>query len=219
LVVGSGNSATDIVLQLSDGIASRVRMSVRTPPHLVPRAVAGVPIDAFSDLFVHLPVTVLDRSAALMRTLRFGDLNAQGLAAPAQGIYTALLEDGRIPTLGDELVPSIEDGSIEVVAAVESFSRDGALLADGTVVAADVVIAATGYRQDLDHMVGHLDVLDGEGKPLVNGTRSAASGLWFAGYDEPLIGPLRAFRRGAAPLAGEVASYLADADRGGTLSP
>jgi putative flavoprotein involved in K+ transport len=219
LVVGCGNSATDIVLQLSGGIASRVRMSVRTPPHLVPRAMAGVPIDAFSDLFTYLPVTVLDHCAALMRKLRFGDLNARGLAAPSQGIYTALLEDGRIPTLGDELVPSIEDGSIEVVAAVESFSRDGALLVDGSVVDAVVVIAATGYRQDLEYMVGHLDVLNDEGKPLINGTHSAARGLWFAGYDEPLIGPLRSFRRGATPLAGEVAAYLADGDCGGTLSP
>jgi cation diffusion facilitator CzcD-associated flavoprotein CzcO len=219
LVVGSGNSATDVALQLSAGIASRVRMSVRTPPHLVPRAVAGVPIDAFSDLFVHLPVNVLDRAAALMQTLRFGNLNARGLATPAQGIYTALLEDGRIPTLGDRLVPSIKAGSIDVVPAVESFVREGAVLADGSVVEADVVIAATGYRQDLEDMVGHLGVLDDEGKPRVNGTRSGAAGLWFTGYDEPLIGPLRSFRRRASALAGEVAAYLAGTDDGAALSP
>lgn len=51
LVVGSGNSAVDIALQLSSAVAQRVRMSVRTSPHLVPRAAAGLPVDAFSGVF------------------------------------------------------------------------------------------------------------------------------------------------------------------------
>lgn len=212
LVVGSGNSATDIVLQLTDGVASRVRMAVRTPPHLVPRAVAGIPVDAFSDVFVHLPVAVLDRAAALMRKVWLGDLSAQGLPAPRQGIYSALLEDRRIPTLGDALVPKVEDGSIEVVASVEAFSGDGVVLSDGTVLRPDVVIAATGYEKGLDAMVGHLGVLDRDGGPLTNGIPSAAEGLWFAGYVEPLIGPLRSFRRQASGLAGDLAAYLAAAD-------
>jgi hypothetical protein len=43
--------------------------------------------------------------------------------------------------------------------------------------------------------------------------------LWFTGYDEPLIGPLRSFRRRASALAGEVAAYLAGTDDGAALSP
>ncbi len=57
-------------------------MSVRTPPHLVPRAIAGVPVDLFSDAFDRLPVKVLDRAAAVMRTLWWGDLKENGLPAP-----------------------------------------------------------------------------------------------------------------------------------------
>lgn len=72
LVVGSGNSATDIALQLSDGVAARVRMAVREPPHLVPRSAAGIPVDTFSVAFHRLPV-------------------------PHRGIYRALLDDGSIP--------------------------------------------------------------------------------------------------------------------------
>ncbi|MET0705188.1 MAG: NAD(P)/FAD-dependent oxidoreductase [Mycobacterium sp.] len=212
LVVGSGNSATDIVLQLSDGVAGRVRMAVRTPPQLVPRAVAGIPVDAFSDLFVHLPVKVLDHAAALMRTVWVGDLSAKGLSAPGQGIYTALREDGRIPTLGDRLVPKIKDGSIEVVAAVDSLSGAGVRLADGTTIQPDVVIAATGYRPGLEPIVEHLGVLDSDGEPTVNGSPGAAPGLWFAGYEEPLVGPLRSFRRTASGLAADVAAYLAEVD-------
>jgi cation diffusion facilitator CzcD-associated flavoprotein CzcO len=208
LVVGSGNSATDIAVCLSAAGAGRVRMSVRTPPHLVPRAIAGVPVDLFSDAFDRLPVDVLDRAAAMMRALWWGDLQDDGLPAPRKGIYRALLDDTRIPTLGDDLVPRVEDGSIEVVAAVASFAGDSVLLADGTTVRPDVVIAATGYDKGLDDMVGHLGVLDSDGDPVSNGTPSAAEGLWFAGYDEPLVGPLRSFRRGASGLAGTVADHL-----------
>jgi hypothetical protein len=42
-----------------------------------------------------------------------------------------------------------------------------------------------------------------------NGLPSAAPGLWFAGYDEPLIGPLKSFRLQASPLAADVARYVA----------
>jgi putative flavoprotein involved in K+ transport len=183
-------------------------MAVRTPPHLVPRAVAAAPVDAFSGAFSRLPVPVLDQAAAVLRRVWFGDTRSQGLPAPSRGIYTALLEDGSIPTLGDELVPRIKDGGVEIVAVVESFDGDRVVLTDGATITPDTVIAATGYRHGLEAMVGHLGVLDDDGRPLVNGLPSAAPGLWFAGYDEPLIGPLQSFRLLATPLARDVARHL-----------
>ncbi|MGE2712930.1 flavin-containing monooxygenase [Mycolicibacterium litorale] len=208
LVAGSGNSAVDVALQLSEGVAGRVRLAVRNPPHLVPRSAAGIPVDAFSTVFSRLPVPVLDRAAALVSRVWFGDLTSKGLPAPRQGIYRALLEDGSIPTLADELVPRIRDGRIEVVAAVESFDAADVVLADGRTVRPDVVIGATGYRHGLEPLVGHLGVLDEEGAPVVNGLPGAAPGLWFAGYEEPLIGPLQSFRLQAGPLAEDVGRFV-----------
>jgi putative flavoprotein involved in K+ transport len=208
LVVGSGNSATDIAVELSGGVAARVRMACRTPPQLVPRAIAGIPIDTFSPAFTGLPVALLDRAAAVLQRLRYGDLPAAGLPAPQRGIYTALLSDGQVPTLGDQLAARIRGGRIDVVAAVEGFDDDRVRLADGTTVRPDAVIAATGYRRGLEPLVGHLGVLDDTGRPVVNGLPSAATGLWFAGYAEPLIGPLRSFRRQATPIAADIARML-----------
>jgi hypothetical protein len=54
-------------------------------------------------------------------------------------------------------------------------------LADGSRVDPDAVVAATGYRRDLTPMVGHLDVLDGDGRPLAAGETAAAEGLRFFG--------------------------------------
>jgi cation diffusion facilitator CzcD-associated flavoprotein CzcO len=48
LVVGAGNSGADIAVQLADIGARRVWLAVRTPPHLVRRAVE-------TDPFRHLP--------------------------------------------------------------------------------------------------------------------------------------------------------------------
>ncbi|ULE34649.1 flavin-containing monooxygenase [Mycobacterium sp. IDR2000157661] len=210
LVVGAGNSGTDIALQLSDGVAARVRMAVRTPPHLVPRAAAGIPVDAFSRALDRLPVPVLDGAAAVLRRMWFGDLEGDGLPPPRQGIYTALLEEEQIPTIGDELVPRIRAGRIGVVAAVASFDGDRVVLADGTCLTPDAVIAATGYRRGLEPLVGRHGVLDEDGKPVVNGVPAATPGLWFAGYDEPLIGPLRSFRLQASPIAREIASWVGE---------
>jgi putative flavoprotein involved in K+ transport len=43
LVVGSGNTATEVAVQLADGGARRVRVAVRTPPNLVPHEILGIP--------------------------------------------------------------------------------------------------------------------------------------------------------------------------------
>jgi cation diffusion facilitator CzcD-associated flavoprotein CzcO len=208
LVVGTGNSATDIALALADAGTGRVRMAMRTPPHLVPRSAAGVPVDTFSPLFGRLPVRVLDRAEAVVRRAWFGDLAPFGLPAPKTGIYSALLDTGSIPTLGDQLVPYVKDGRIEIVAAVESFDAGHVRLADGATVEPDVVVAATGYRTGLEPMVGHLGVLDDAGHPVSNGLPCATEGLWFAGYEEPLIGPLKSFRLKASPIARDITEHL-----------
>lgn len=110
------------------------------------------------------------------------------------------------------LISTDRDGRIEIVSAVESFDADRVLLADGTALSPEVVIGATGYRHGLDALVGHLDVLADDGHPLFNGARGATAGLWFAGYEEPLIGPLRSFRRQAPEVAARIASHLGRED-------
>jgi putative flavoprotein involved in K+ transport len=94
------------------------------------------------------------------------------------------------------------------VASVRLFDGGGVVLADGTRIEPDVVIAATGYRRGLESLVGHLGVLDGQGRPVSNGVPSATAGLWFAGYEEPLIGPMRSFRLQASAIARDIVCYL-----------
>ena len=67
------------------------------------------------------------------------------------------------------------------------------MLADGSRVAVDAVVAATGFRTGLEPLVGHLGVLDERGRPLVRDVEepAGAPGLHFVGYEVTLGGTLR----------------------------
>jgi putative flavoprotein involved in K+ transport len=67
----------------------------------------------------------------------------------------------------------------------------------------DVVIAATGYRRGLEPLVGHLGVLDEDGKPLIGVAKQhpSARGLFFNGYRSDLSGQLRLMRPDARAIA------------------
>ena len=56
----------------------------------------------------------------------------------------------------------------------------------------DIVIAATGYAADLERIVGNLDVLDKQGRTLINGSQQLPhlSGLYFIGMRASIIGDI-----------------------------
>jgi putative flavoprotein involved in K+ transport len=109
------------------------------------------------------------------------------------------------------LIDAVRKGSVEIVAAVESFEDGKVVLADGTRVEPDAVIAATGYRRALEDLVGHLDVLDPRGKPLVHGARTPdnATGLYFTGFTNPISGMLRELAIDAEKIAKAIAGDTA----------
>jgi hypothetical protein len=69
------------------------------------------------------------------------------------------------------------------------------------------VIAATGYRRNLEPLVGHLGVLNAAGRPSVHGTAThpAAPNLWFTGFTNPVSGMFREMGIDARRIARAVA--------------
>lgn len=63
LVVGIGNTGAEIAVDLVEGGASRVRIAVRTVPHIVRRSTAGWPAQATGILVRRLPVRLVDQAA------------------------------------------------------------------------------------------------------------------------------------------------------------
>jgi putative flavoprotein involved in K+ transport len=209
LVVGAGNSAADIAVQLAENGARKVWLAVRTPPHLVRRAIGLVPSDIFLELFARVPARLVDPVIGQLNRLLFGDLSVYGFHRPPLGLKATVEQRGRIPTLADELVEAVRSGRVEVVAAVSAVESDLVLLDDRTAVKPEVIVAATGFSTDLDGLVGHLGVLDGNGDPHGGFASDLGDGMFAIGYGIPPNGPLRAIRLAATPLASLVAAYLA----------
>ncbi|GHJ39850.1 NAD(P)/FAD-dependent oxidoreductase [Streptomyces sp. TS71-3] len=202
LVVGVGNTGAEIAVDLAEGGAARVRLAVRTPPHIVRRTTAGWPAQVTGILCRRLPVRLVDRLARRIARMGVPDLTAHGLPRPETGLYTRA-KQGAIPVQDVGLINAVRKGRVEPVAAVASFEDHKVVLADGTLIAPDVVIAATGYRQALEDLVGHLDVLDERGLPRTNGPRALrhTPGLFFTGYVTPISGTLREVARDARRIA------------------
>ena len=208
LVVGAGNSAADIAVQLANDGARRIWLAVRTPPHLVRRAIGPFPSDIFLELFSRVPARMVDPVISRMNRLLLGDLSAYGFERPPLGLKATVEKRGRIPTLADELIDVVRVGRVEVVAAVKAIGSDSVILADGTSIAPQVIIAATGFGTDLERLVGHLDVLDEHGNPRGGFASHVGDGMFAIAYGIPPNGPLRAIRVNSTRLAREVAAYL-----------
>ncbi|ESU48763.1 putative monooxygenase [Streptomyces sp. HCCB10043] len=105
------------------------------------------------------------------------------------------------------LIDAVKSGRVTPVATVASFDKDTVVLADGTRLTPDAVIAATGYDRALEPLLGHLDVLDGRGRPVTHGGRSpkGAPGLHFTGFTNPISGMLREMALDAEKIAKRVA--------------
>ncbi|MEU5115582.1 NAD(P)/FAD-dependent oxidoreductase [Streptomyces longwoodensis] len=191
LVVGAGNSGTEIASVLAGAGAARVRISVRTPPNILPRSSARW--HAAGRLTEVLPLAWRDRTSLLTQRLTVPDLTSRGLPRPRTGLYTRNVREGVNPVLDHGFVDAVLSGRVEPVAAVEAFDGPDVVLADGTRLRPDTVIAATGFRSDLHDLVGTLGVLDDAGQPLAVGGQShpAAPRLYFTGYTNPLTGVLR----------------------------
>jgi putative flavoprotein involved in K+ transport len=110
---------------------------------------------------------------------------------------------GVTPTIDVGLVRELRAGRVTPVAALERFDGDAAVLADGTRLTPEVVIAATGYSPALTPIVGHLGVLDARGRPLHHGRHTApgAPALRFVGLSNPLKGLLLQIRLDARAAA------------------
>jgi putative flavoprotein involved in K+ transport len=180
LVVGAGCSGMEIAYDVATGGARRVRLAVRTPPNILVRSPVG---PAFARALAKLPPRRADAVARFVRHKELGDLSAYGLPVPEEGVFSRLRRLSVAPAIVDhEWIDAIKDGRVEVVAGVDALDESGVMLADGTRIEPDAVVAATGYSCELESLVGHLDVLDGRGVPRVHGGEAVAPGLRFVGY-------------------------------------
>ncbi|MBI5517805.1 MAG: NAD(P)/FAD-dependent oxidoreductase [Deltaproteobacteria bacterium] len=207
LVVGMGNTGGELALDLWESGAT-VALAVRSPRHVVPRDVYGIPAQVNS-LFVlsRLPIALADRLSLRLLDRVVGDLAPYGLPRPSEGPLTQVVERGRIPLIDIGTIALVKQGKLPVLPPPERFTPTGVVHADGVERPWDAVLAATGYHPGLEELLeGASQVLNERGYPRVHGAESALPGLYFLGFRNPLTGQLhdiaREARRITAALGG-----------------
>ena len=188
MVVGAGNSATEIAVNLANDGARKTMLAVRTPPLLLPPRFLGISITAWAIPAIPFPDWLLDASSKFASRLSVGDLSAYGLPPSPRGI-SAQRREGYVAPIDRGFSDALRAGRIEIVKAVDRFDEQSIILEDGVRIEPDVVIAATGYRTNLRRIVGHLGVLRDDERPLAAGgaTLAQAPRLHFIGYHFSLV--------------------------------
>ena len=183
LVVGAGNSGAEIAADLAESGEGRVWVSVRTPPHIIPRQVGPVPSTLLGIVQSFLPPAFVDPINRRLARFGLGDLTPFGLPTPDEGLSARMRRRGNVPTIDVGMVEQLRAGRVEIVPALIGFQGADVQLSDGRLIRPDAVIAATGYRSDAAELLGSGSSDDGARPTLPIGNR-AAPGLYTVGLTE-----------------------------------
>lgn len=213
LVVGAGNSGFDALNHLAGIDTAAVWLSARNGPALLPKRVGKIAVHRLSPFMARLPLRLADAVMAVTQRLVFGDLTKFGMPPAPSGGASRLTSDYTAIAADDGAVNAIKSGKITVVPMVREFTAEGVILANGSQIDPDIVIAATGYRTGLERMVGNLGVLDAKGVPLFNGSDADPKlpGLWFTGMRPSIRGCFANAAILGKAIAGRIAGSLSGA--------
>ena len=144
MVVGMGNSAMDIVTDLSH-VADRTLLSVRHGSWVIPKRLLGKPADQVVKPFVavHVPWQIRQPLSQTLLRVVTGPPERYGLPEPASGLFQSH------PTITDTVLSRISHGRIEPKPGIDSFEGSAVRFVDGTSEELDAVVWCTGYRVEI----------------------------------------------------------------------
>ncbi|MHC9293111.1 flavin-containing monooxygenase [Mycobacterium sp. LTG2003] len=141
LVVGIGNSAADITVELSSkALQNQVTLSTRSSAWIVPKFIAGQPGDKFFRTTPYLPLSWQRKAAQLIAPVLGTDPTAYGLPAPNHKLFEAH------PTQSVELPLRLGSGDVKPKPNVTRLDGDTVHFEDGTSGVFDAIVYATGYN-------------------------------------------------------------------------
>jgi cation diffusion facilitator CzcD-associated flavoprotein CzcO len=200
LVVGVGNSGGEIASEIARA-GGRVTVLVRSGANVVPRELAGIPIQYLAAALRRLPrgarLWIAERVRALSERRR-------GPAVLPRPPWSAL---DAIPLIGFHLVDAIRLGIVRVkLGALDSFTATGVRYGDGEEADFDTVIFATGFLPAIDAL-GTLVRRDERGFALRSDRVASADqpGLYFVGHNYDVTGGLANIRKDATIVARRLA--------------
>ena len=214
LVVGSGNSAAEIAVDLVEGGAQSVALLVRGPRAFIPKWRSTLLFWLFRKLGAFSDAKVAENHAITLGSAQFDaicaqrdklgpllttDLSRYGIA-PEGRVYSRQLKEGRIPVFDRGAIRAIRRGRIRVidgnVRKLETLTPSGVRFSDGD-ESFDAIVLATGFRAGLEELFDDADALlapqrGGRLLPLTDGRcrSSVHPSLFFPGFVPTVNGGL-----------------------------
>ncbi|GGO74539.1 flavin-containing monooxygenase [Nocardioides deserti] len=141
LVVGLGNSAADITVELSSRVLrNEVTLSTRSSAWIVPKLMYGKPADMNYRTYPQLPLSWQRKVAQWGQRFTGSDPTNYGLPAPNHKFFEAH------PTQSTELPLRLASGDVTAKGNVSRLDGSTVHFEDGTSTDVDVIVYATGYN-------------------------------------------------------------------------
>jgi dimethylaniline monooxygenase (N-oxide forming) len=181
LVLGIGNSATDIAVETSR-VSTMTYLAMRRGAHVVPKYIAGTPTDQLGPKWLsRLPFQFT--RALFVRELKHvqGPMENYGLPKPDHKLGQAH------PTISADLLARLGHGRITPKPNIERLEGRNVHFTDGTSVEIDTIVWCTGYRITFPFLERDVMEVKGNRVPLYRRVvHPEASGLYFVGLVQPL---------------------------------
>ncbi len=182
LVLGIGNSATDIAVE-SSRIADRTFLAMRRGAWIVPKYLAGKPTDELgSGILSRIPPRIAVSLLGRRIKSAVGEPTDYGLPEPDHRLGEAH------PTVSSDLLPRLGHGDIEVKSNISEFAGGREVrFTDGSVEEIDVVVYCTGYRITFPFLDDEVVSAPDNQVPFYRYVVDPGNpGLYFVGLIQPL---------------------------------
>jgi dimethylaniline monooxygenase (N-oxide forming) len=181
LVLGIGNSATDISVETSR-VSKMTYLAMRRGAWVIPKYIKGKPTDELgTELSSRLPFAAQRQMYKRLIDQVQGSMEDYGLPKPDHKLGEAH------PTISSDLLPRIGHGRIKPKPNIERLDGDRVRFSDGSSEQIDTIVYCTGYRISFPFLAP--DVVDTAHNrvPLFRRVVHAdRPGLYFIGLVQPL---------------------------------
>ncbi|GAB16985.1 putative flavin-containing monooxygenase [Gordonia effusa NBRC 100432] len=198
LVVGAGNSASDIAVEASATYGA-ADISMRRGYWFIPKTIFGIPSSEYDRVWCPLPLQRMVFKQLLR--LSYGDYRKYGLQRPDHKLFT------RDVTVNSSLMYALQHGKVRPRPEINRFDGTRVHFTDGSSDDYDTVVWATGFRTRFPMLDESMFVWDNDNPLLVEHVlvpRYANIYLW--GLVAPRSGAGRIISEGSAFLAEAVAA-------------